>query len=65
MSDKADKTPGPGMVLIVDDDAAVRRSLENLFTSMGFRDALRQSFSGAIQAKKAHAVLCSMSGCLD
>jgi FixJ family two-component response regulator len=32
-----DKSATPGLVLIVDDDASVRRSLENLFTSMGLR----------------------------
>jgi FixJ family two-component response regulator len=31
------EAPIPGEVLIVDDDASVRKSLENLFTSMGLR----------------------------
>jgi FixJ family two-component response regulator len=31
----SDKAPAPGLVLIVDDDASVRRSLQNLFTSVG------------------------------
>jgi FixJ family two-component response regulator len=48
----SDKAPAPGVVLIVDDDASVRRSLENLFTSVGLQ---ARSFGSAAEFLQAGA----------